>query len=106
MMRSLILAATALGLSGATASAQYVYVDPYAAPGYPAPIVVVPSYVAPSYLAPPPAYVAPLAPRIVAPGPGWSYGGPMNVGDIGVAAPLYDYAPPYPGTYTVGPPGW
>ncbi|HEY2532242.1 MAG TPA: hypothetical protein VGJ20_30665 [Xanthobacteraceae bacterium] len=111
MMRSVILAATALVLSGATASAQYIYVDPYAAPGYLAPTVVAPSYVAPAYVAPPPAYVAPapayvapLGPSIVAPPPRWSYARPLDVGDM--ATPPYDYAPPYPGTYVVGAPGW
>jgi hypothetical protein len=79
MMRSLLLAATALALSGAAASAQIFYATP--GYGYGVPAYVAPTYVAPAYMAPPPVYVVP-------------------------SAPLYGYAPGYVDTYTVGTPDW
>ena len=79
MMRSLLLAATALALSGAAASAQTVYVTP--GYGYGVPAYVAPTYVAPAYVMPGPAYVAPTA-------------------------PVYGYAPGYADTYTVATPDW
>jgi hypothetical protein len=80
MMRSLVFGASALALSGGAASAQAVYVAPYGAPAYVAPVPPVvfapaPVYVAP-YVAPqvavPPYYAAPIAPV---------YGGTVTVGD-------------------------
>jgi hypothetical protein len=84
MMRALIIGAAALGLSASAASAQTVYVSPgYGVPAYVAP--------APAYVAPPPAYVAPPVVR------GYYYPGPS----VTVAAPVYDYAPAYPGAITI-----
>ena len=84
MMRSLILGASALALSGGAASAQAVYVAPYGVPAYvaPAPPVIVapaPGFVTP-YMAPqvaaPPYYPAPGAPvyGTVTVGNDWHYG--------------------------------
>ena len=79
MMRSLMLGATALALSGAAASAQTVYVQSdYAAPAYVA--------LAPVVVAPAPAYVAP--PAVVS----RYYAVPQTVT---VGTPVYGYASPY-----------
>jgi hypothetical protein len=91
MMRSLMLAATALGLSTAGASAQIVYVGPPTYYGPPAAV----------YVAPPPPVFAPVpvirerayvvgAP-VVAP--------PPYIREY--AMPYPSYGAPYPGTVTV-----
>ncbi len=93
MTRSLIVAVTALTLSGAAASAQPVY---DVVPGY--------GYVAPAYVAPAPVYVAP-APVYVAPGgPYYDYA-PGYVG-YNYAPAYYGYAPGYYDAYDVQAPGW
>lgn len=93
MTRSPTLAAAALILSGASASAQTVYVAP--------------EYY--DYVAPAPVYVQP-APTVITPSavvPQWGYVAPGAT--ITTSAPLYDYAPAYSyptGTVTVAAPAW